>query len=189
MFLIAEDEGVVAAYHLFNRNKLPLQLTTRGAVSSIEQINNKTILISQSSLLHPTESYLLDIETGKQRSYTASSAKLEIDVQPEKFWFTGVDGRKVMAWVIKPPSSKGKLKSKSLPLAFLIHGGPQAAWEDAWSTRWNPAVFAEMGYFVVAVNPTGSTGYGQDFTDRIYQEWGGSKYHLPVFHFSFPIRF
>lgn len=74
-------------------------------------------------------------------------------------------------------------------MAFLIHGGPQGAWEDGWSTRWNPAVFANantgekggdnveeesdgMGWVVVAINPTGSTGYGQNFTDAIQGNWG-----------------
>src|SRR2546430_11414659 len=52
----------------------------------------------------------------------------------------------------------------------LIHGGPQGAWTDAWSTRWNPAVFAEQGYVVICPNPTGSTGYGQDFVDAIQGE-------------------
>lgn len=41
--------------------------------------------------------------------------------------------------------------------------------------RWNPAVFAQQGYFVIAINPTGSTGYGQEFTDRIKNEWGGRE--------------
>ena len=68
-------------------------------------------------------------------------------------------------------------------MAFLIHGGPQGAWEDGWSTRWNPAVFANAargneddegddGWVVVAINPTGSTGYGQNFTDAIQGNWG-----------------
>jgi dipeptidyl aminopeptidase/acylaminoacyl peptidase len=38
------------------------------------------------------------------------------------------------------------------------------------------AVFAEQGFIVVAPNITGSTGYGQDFTDAINQNWGGSPY-------------
>lgn len=61
-------------------------------------------------------------------------------------------------------------------LAFLIHGGPQGAWNENWSTRWNPAVYASAGYFVVAVNPTGSTGYGQEFCDRIQNHWGDRPY-------------
>jgi hypothetical protein len=88
-------------------------------------------------------------------------------------------------------------------MAFLIHGGPQGAWEDGWSTRWNPAVFANvnagekggdsvkeerdgMGWVVVAINPTGSTGYGQNFTDAIQGNWGTipcnhpCPYYLPL---------
>lgn len=74
-----------------------------------------------------------------------------------------------MAWVINPGI-------KRAPLAFLIHGGPQGAWTDSWSTRWNPALFASQGYFVIALNPTGSTGYGQDFVDAIQYQWGGKPY-------------
>jgi len=46
--------------------------------------------------------------------------------------------------------------------------------------RWNPALFASQGYFVIAVNPTGSTGYGQEFTDRIGGEWGGREMRAMV---------
>jgi len=52
------------------------------------------------------------------------------------------------------------------------------AWNDGWSTRWNPALFAEHGYIVVAVNPTGSTGYGQEFVDAIQ----GNPHSLALMH-------
>lgn len=77
------------------------------------------------------------------------------------------------AWVIKPSTFDPK---KKYPLAFLIHGGPQGSWADSWSTRWNPLVFAEAGYIVVSPNPTGSTGYGQAFTNAIRSDWGGAPY-------------
>ena len=50
------------------------------------------------------------------------------------------------------------------------------AWLDAWSTRWNPALFAEQGYIVACPNPTGSTSYGQALTDAITEDWGGAPY-------------
>lgn len=70
-------------------------------------------------------------------------------------------------------------------MAYLIHGGPQGAWTDGWSTRWNPAVFAEQGYVVVCPNPTGSTGYGQAFTDKIQNQWGGLPYQDLVKGFEY----
>lgn len=76
-------------------------------------------------------------------------------------------------------------KTKKYPLAFLIHGGPQGAWADSWSTRWNPKVWADQGYVVVAPNPTGSTGFGQDLTDAIANNWG-ELYNQPFPFFSQP---
>ena len=58
----------------------------------------------------------------------------------------------------------------------MIHGGPQGSWGDTWSTRWNPRVWADQGYVVVAPNPTGSTGFGQKFIDDIQNDWGGAPY-------------
>jgi dipeptidyl aminopeptidase/acylaminoacyl peptidase len=54
----------------------------------------------------------------------------------------------------------------------MIHGGPQGSWEDSWSYRWNPQVWAGWGYAVVQVDFHGSTGYGQAFTDAISGHWG-----------------
>jgi dipeptidyl aminopeptidase/acylaminoacyl peptidase len=79
----------------------------------------------------------------------------------------------IHSWVIKPSFFD---KRKTYPVAYLIHGGPHAAWQDAWSTRWNPVVFAEQGYIVVAPNVSGSSGYGQAFTDSSYRNWGGDPY-------------
>jgi dipeptidyl aminopeptidase/acylaminoacyl peptidase len=63
--------------------------------------------------------------------------------------------------------------------------GPQASWLDSWSYRWNPAVMAEQGYVVVCPNPTGSTGYGQEFTDAIQGQWGGLPYQDLVLGFDY----
>jgi dipeptidyl aminopeptidase/acylaminoacyl peptidase len=59
------------------------------------------------------------------------------------------------------------------PIAFVVHGGPQVAFGNAWSYRWNPRVFAGRGYGVVFIDFHGSPGYGQAFTDSINKDWGG----------------
>jgi dipeptidyl aminopeptidase/acylaminoacyl peptidase len=83
------------------------------------------------------------------------------------------DKTRVYAFVVKPP---GFSSSRKYPVLFLIHGGPQGAWGESWSYRWNPQVFASAGYLVVMPNPRGSTGYGQKFTDEIRDDWGGRVY-------------
>lgn len=91
----------------------------------------------------------------------------------ESFWFTATDGVKVQGFVIPPP---GYDPNKKYPVKFLIHGGPQGAWGDAWSYRWNAELFAANGYVVVMINPRGSTGYGQAFVDGVNGDWGGKPY-------------
>ncbi len=91
----------------------------------------------------------------------------------ESFWFTAKDGTKVQGFLIRPP---GFDASKKYPLKFLIHGGPQGAWGDSWSYRWNAELFAANGYVVVMINPRGSTGYGQIFVDGVNGDWGGKPF-------------
>ena len=58
----------------------------------------------------------------------------------------------------------------------MIHGGPQSATSDTFHYRWNLQAFAGAGYAVVAVNPHGSVGFGQKFTDSISGDWGGKPF-------------
>src|SRR5271157_3950969 len=91
----------------------------------------------------------------------------------ESFWFTAADKTKLQGFLIRPPAFD---PAKKYPVKFLIHGGPQGAWGDSWSYRWNPELFAAGGYVVLMVNPRGSTGYGQKFIDDINGDWGGRAY-------------
>jgi len=91
----------------------------------------------------------------------------------QDFWFTAKDGTKLQGFVIPPPAMDA---TKKYPVKFLIHGGPQGAWGDAWSYRWNAELFAANGYVVVMVNPRGSTGYGQAVVDGVNGDWGGKPF-------------
>jgi dipeptidyl aminopeptidase/acylaminoacyl peptidase len=91
----------------------------------------------------------------------------------EDFWFTAADKTKLQGFVIRPP---GFDPAKKYPVKFLIHGGPQGAWGDAWSYRWNAELFAANGYVVIMINPRGSTGYGQAVVDGVNGDWGGKPF-------------
>ncbi len=98
----------------------------------------------------------------------------QVSMQPlEPFWFTGAANAKVQGFLVKPPNFDA---SKKYPMKFLIHGGPEGAWGDSWSYRWNAELMAASGYVVVMINFTGSTGYGQKFTQAIQGDWGGRPY-------------
>jgi dipeptidyl aminopeptidase/acylaminoacyl peptidase len=98
----------------------------------------------------------------------------QISMTPlEPFWFPGALGDKVHGFLVKPPNFD---PTKKYPVKFLIHGGPEGAWGDEWSYRWNAELFAANGYVVIMINFHGSTGYGQRFTDAINGDWGGTPF-------------
>ena len=93
--------------------------------------------------------------------------------EAESFSFSGAHNDRVEGLLVRPPNFD---LSKKYPVKFLIHGGPQGAWGDDWSYRWNPELFASDGYVVIMINFHGSTGYGQKFVDAINGEWGGAPF-------------
>jgi dipeptidyl aminopeptidase/acylaminoacyl peptidase len=91
----------------------------------------------------------------------------------DEFTVESSDKTRVHSFELKPPDFS---PARKYPVLFLIHGGPQGAWGETWSYRWNAQVFAAAGYLVEMPNPRGSTGYGQKFIDDINGDWGGKVY-------------
>jgi len=92
--------------------------------------------------------------------------------EAEEIYFN-YGGRKIQAWMVKPPDFDPK---KKYPLLYIIHGGPYSPWHDGFHYRWNMQLFASKGYVVVAPNPTGSPGFGEKFAREIQGDWGGRVY-------------
>ena len=118
----------------------------------------------------PAEVFVND----KALTHTNDDLLSRLDLHPlESYGFIGAGGDSVFGWLLKPP---GFDAAKKYPVIYVIHGGPQGAWDDNWHARWNYQMFASRGYVVAAVNFHGSTGYGQAFTDAISQHWGDWPY-------------
>jgi dipeptidyl aminopeptidase/acylaminoacyl peptidase len=129
----------------------------------------------RASMSGPNEAYVLSANGSKARNVSqANTAQLaQLDLPRPESVKVKVEGGDMQMWILKPP---GFDPAKMWPLVYLVHGGPQGAWEDAWSYRWNPEVWAAQGYVVVLPNPRGSTGFGQKFVDEISGDWGGKCY-------------
>jgi dipeptidyl aminopeptidase/acylaminoacyl peptidase len=124
----------------------------------------------------PYEIFSMNTDGSNLRQITNLNTKrlAEIEMNPvETFWSEGAEGAKVQSIMVKPPFFD---PAKKYPMIFLIHGGPQGHWNDDFHFRWNTQMFASQGYVVVAPNPRGSVGYGQQFTDEISGDWGGKAY-------------
>src|SRR5262245_51953639 len=140
--------------------------------------DGKTMAFARAALHHPTEVFVGTDEATEWRVRNVSSANNEVLNQlnlpePDSVNVLGAGGTPVQMWILKPPGFDAR---KKWPLAFLVHGGPQGAWEDGWSFRWNAQAWAAQGYVVALPNPRGSTGFGQQFVDEISGDWGGKCY-------------
>ncbi|PSR70526.1 hypothetical protein PHLCEN_2v13565 [Hermanssonia centrifuga] len=165
----------------------PHALTSNGAAAAIQPLANGRLLFTSSSFTSPNDVFVIrglseDLDSVAVKKtkveqltkFTADALSSKSLSLGEDFWFDGAE-KKIQGWILKPPGFKEGAKKK-YPIVLLIHGGPQGAWEDQWSTRWNPNIFAQQGYFTVAINPTGSTTFGQELTDAIQKDWGGKPF-------------
>ncbi len=146
------------------------RLTAGGNVGATIPLRDGSLVYTMNSLQAPTDLYRRAADgTVRQLTNINGRELAEIDrVDIQRFDFAGADGEQVWGQIIKPESATGKL-----PMAFLVHGGPQGSFGNSWSTRWNPKVMAAQGYAAVTIDFHGSAGYGQKFTDSINQDWGG----------------
>ena len=174
LFFSAEGPGTVALWSVD---------ATVGEVHSLVASGNNTdaslttdrsaMYYLKSGFAHPPEVWRHDFATNKDEQVTHANDALLADIvmpEPESVTVTGANDAPVQMWIIKPPQFD---PAKKYPLVFMVHGGPQSAWHDGWSTRWNPEVWAAQGYVLALPNPRGSTGFGQKFTDEISHDWNG----------------
>jgi dipeptidyl aminopeptidase/acylaminoacyl peptidase len=174
IYFTASKNGTDNLYSVPLAGGAPVELQGGGAIGSITA-GGSTVVFSRSSLTSPPDIWSFRVEGAARNKtqLTRENAAWLKDVAmpaPESLTVAGAGGTPIQYWLIKPP---GFDASKKYPVVFLIHGGPQGAWNDAWSTRWNPSLWAAQGWVVAAPNPRGSTGFGQKFVDEISQDWGG----------------
>src|SRR5437660_425839 len=90
---------------------------------------------------------------------------------PEEIWYPSFDGKKIQAWIQKPPDFDPK---KKYTLILNIHGGPHAAYGYIFDHEFQ--WMAAKGYVVLYPNPRGSTTYGQEFGNIIQYHYRGDDY-------------
>ena len=145
------------------------RLTTDGHYDNVRALPGSGAIATMNSIMAPDDLYRLDAR-GHAVRLTDVNRNLLSQLDPmtfHKFSFPGSNNDTVWGWTLKP------VVNRTLPIVFLVHGGPQGSFSNSWSYRWNPRLFSSPGYASVSVDFHGSTGYGQAFTDAIHQNWGG----------------
>ena len=126
----------------------------------------------RSSYLFPPEVARIDLATGQTTRLLNPTARPEVPGTLEDVETVTQDGTRVRGWLVLP---EGPVPDGGHPLLLWIHGGPLSSW-NAWSWRWCPWVMAARGYAVLLPDPALSTGYGQEFIQRGWGQWGQAPY-------------
>ena len=175
LFVTADDLGNKSLFAIDVATGKTRALVSHGRVES-PRIAGSEIVFSLDTLRSPAELQRIRFDgTGLAPVTSLNAARLATVKlgEPEQFTFLGAGGDTVHAWLVKPVDFQ---PGRRVPLAFLIHGGPQGSFSDEFHYRWNPQVYAGAGYASVMVDFHGSTGYGQAFTDAIRNDWGGKPF-------------
>jgi dipeptidyl aminopeptidase/acylaminoacyl peptidase len=181
IYFTAEENGASPIFAVSTETGKPQKILEGSSNGSLSLSKDGRVLaFSRVAMSHPAEVFVAagvgtDAKLDAQNKSQANTDLLnQLDLpRPESVSVPGAGGTPMQMWILKPP---GFDAGKKWPLAYLVHGGPQGAWEDGWSFRWNPEVWAAQGYVVAMPNPRGSTGFGQKYVDGICADWGGKCY-------------
>ena len=135
-----------------------------------------TIAFTESRPDYPAE---LAVRSSKSKRTTRITAlnKALFDYRTlgnvEEVWYkSSVDQRDLQGWVVYPPDYD---KNKKYPFLVENHGGPVLNYGDRFSAEMQ--LYAAAGYIVFYPNARGSTSYGEEFGNLLYNNYPGDDYN------------
>ena len=137
--------------------------------------NADTIAYLQTDIVNPPEIFLkkknqpYSIQISRQNEALVKECFFQ---DAEEFWAVSFDGIKIQGWIIQPVLFD---PSKTYPLILVIHGGPHNMFGYDFEERMQ--LLSAQGYVVLFINPRGSHGYGQAFSNGNLLNWGGGDYY------------
>ncbi len=132
--------------------------------------DKKNMIFFTSSDTNPGDIYNLNLKTNKIKKLVSTRGWVNPNemASMKPITITARDGLKMQGYLTLP---KGKESAKNLPMIVHPHGGPYGP-RDYWSFNRDVQILANEGYAVLQLNFRGSGGYGREFQESGYREWG-----------------
>ncbi|MGB4085013.1 MAG: prolyl oligopeptidase family serine peptidase [Bacteroidales bacterium] len=173
IYLTATERDYVNLYRLdpkrrsFTKIDVPVEVIT-----SVDYAKNNSIAVLRgTSICIPDRLYTLDLSTGKSTLLCDPAAgRLEnvISCQTEEWNFKNSRGTTIYGRVYYPVNYD---PSKMYPLIVNFYGGTTPT-SRAFGGRYPKEIWAAEGYMVYVLQPSGATGFGQDFSALHVNGWG-----------------
>ncbi|WP_420179636.1 S9 family peptidase [Paenarthrobacter sp. TA1.8] len=166
----ADDDGAGPLFRIDVADGAVTRVTPDAAAYSdvVVSPDGTTAYALRSSYEFPAEAVRINLATGEVVRLQAPAERPLYRGRLERVETTAEDGSRVPAYLALP---EGASAGNPAPLLLWIHGGPLNSW-NAWTWRWNPWLLVAKGYAVLLPDPALSTGYGQEFIQRGWGEWG-----------------
>jgi dipeptidyl aminopeptidase/acylaminoacyl peptidase len=172
----AADRGKTVLYRVSVKGGASVALIDRKAqVGSFSMARDGLVALTLSDPATPREVFRFRPDANLQQLTTLNTAAVKHWklVTPETLTFKSFDGSDVEGWYY-PPVARARAGEKSTPMILSIHGGPHGMYGYAFNAAFQ--INAGHGYATLAINPRGSSGYGQAFSDGTLQNWGGGDF-------------
>jgi dipeptidyl aminopeptidase/acylaminoacyl peptidase len=172
--LVAVQEHGQVHLNRLNLTTQQVDQLTRGNgryLSPNSSKDGQTIAFVRADWFTPGDIWSMDYSGHNLRKLTGINDELLRNrqlIRPRRILWQSHDGLKIEGWLYFPP------QATKAPLILAPHGGPSLAWGDAYVHEFQ--VLAGRGYAVLAPNPRGSAGYGEDFSRKALNDWGGNDW-------------
>ena len=171
IYVEAEDDGTTKLFRFPVSGGAPevVYAPASGAVTDL-QAEGGVLVGRATASTDPGQIVRLDPASRSVRALTSFNkdrlAQLHLP-QPEHFWFTAKNGKRIHSIIVPPPLLE---PGQKYPILANPHGGPNSMSADSFSLRWNIHLLTSPGYYLIQTNYTGSTGFGEKFTDDIERD-------------------
>ena len=179
----ASDRGKTVLYRVSVKGGASVALIDRKAqVGPFSMARDGLIAIGITDPSMPREVFRFrpDADLQQLTWLNAATVKSWRLVAPETVTFKSFDGTEIEGWYyppLAPATTSGyatRPGEKSTALILSIHGGPHGMYGYGFNTGLQ--IQSSHGYATLALNPRGSSGYGQAFSDGTLLNWGGGDY-------------
>lgn len=149
-------------------NWLEQQLPGYEISISSESLDENTMIVRAQNDRTRGTYYLLDAENRELTKIHQITPWLKEEYMAEMkpIQYESRDGLTIHGYLTVPVN----VEAKGLPVVVNPHGGPWA--RDYWGFNPEVQLLANRGYAVLQMNFRGSTGYGKEFWEISFKEWG-----------------
>jgi len=173
IYLLAEDQDRQQIFRCDPvKGKITPLVVTEDVISSYTIADQAPVLYYYGqSASNANRLYAYDLKSNKNRLVNDLSAERLKDVRLGEVhdWdFVMEEGSTIQGRYYLPPNFN---PDKKYPLIVYYYGGTSPT-NRMLEARYSMHMYAALGYVVYTLNPSGTTGFGQEFSSRHVNAWG-----------------